>query len=98
MGKLILILSSFYQCDIAITEHEISRLEMRECVAIADTLSANFLTQGERIERLNLAKAERLEMMTTGLKRFRAWEGENAALVEQLRFQARAKLMGDAPV
>jgi|GEM_PF-4160396 len=98
MSKLLLILSSFYQCDIAIVEHGIGPQEMRECLVIADKVSATFLTEEERILRASMAQDGRLEMMTEGLKRFKTWETENTAIVAQLRFQARARLKGAEPV
>ena len=98
MSKLLLVLSAFYQCDIAITEHSITQAEMRECIAIADKLSATFLTRDERLQRAAMEKDGRLEMMTLGLRRFKDWEAENAALVAKLRFQARSKLNGEEPV
>ncbi len=95
MTKLFLILNAFYQCDIAITESNVTPDQMRECISIADKVSASFLTQPERMQRAAMAEAGRLEMMTEGLRRFKAWETENTALVERLRFQARVKLMGE---
>ncbi len=98
MTKLLLLLSTFYQCDAAIAQRTVSIPQLELCMAAANELKAAFLTEGERSLGETLTASGQLTLLGYGYRRFKTWETEHEDLVRHLRWQARARIRGDETV
>lgn len=81
MTELLAILSIYYQCATLAEDWKLTQAERFACRDVYQTAKRMFLEDGEHDPNARLTADQNL----LAYSRFKAWEAENAALVEEMR-------------
>ena len=88
MTPLLTLLGLYYLCDQAAAHRGLAPGEVARCMAHYEALKLEFIPE----EPARPGSAERAAQIRRGYAGFKQWEAANAALVADLRAQARDRL------
>lgn len=91
MGEFLTVLALYYMCDATAAMRPMSMQEVATCAESYDTVKVYFVSDFDLAPQGTLA---RFDQMSEAYIAFKAWEEQNADLVEDLRADAWAEAHG----
>ena len=88
MTEFLALLALHYICDHAAATRGLSPAEVSHCMANYETIKHGFIDE----PLATLGTPERAAQNRAGYAGFKAWEADNAALVDELRAYAQLRL------